>query len=110
MAFPPSAQAPAPAAAPDAPDDGANEAPSVLVTANGDGTYTLTDGDASQDASEPATPGDPEQKPVTVQSIQDACKALVQMLGGATDPKAAWAAEAGKRGASGMPTQPSMSM
>lgn len=92
MAFPPGAPAPQPAEATEEPKV-------VTVTCNPDGSYTLETDDA---------------EPVTTPGVAEACKALEQMLGGAADPKAAWAAEAAKRDPSGMPAQaaagPSMSM
>lgn len=105
MAFP-GAPAPQQPMAADADGEGAEPA-TITITDNGDGTYSIEQGDAQDDAAEPA-PGpdagpESEQPPVTVQSVAEVCHVITQMLAKTGDPKAAWQAEASKRGPSGMP-------
>lgn len=101
MAIPPSA--PAPTAAPAAGDPSAQGAApqgqTVCITDNGDGSYSVgPDSDDDQGGQ------DDDSQMQQMNSLPEALKAAAALLQGATDPKAAWQAEASKRDASGMPS------
>ena len=87
------------------PSQGQQPPETITITVNGDGTYSVDDGDGGQ--------------PVQCKSLGDVMKAVHDALSGDgdsdADDKAAWGAEAAKRGPDGMPAQggsggPSMTM
>lgn len=107
MTDPAAAGAPPGAAGAPAPGGEGSEGPeTITITPDGQGGWSVDDGD-----------GDP---PVACKAIGDVMKAVHDMLSGVDDAddasggaKSAWADEASKRGADGMPSQggaPQMTM
>jgi hypothetical protein len=114
----PSGAGPSQPGSPDADSGPDSQSPSqivVTITDNGDGTYSVSCDDGSDD-DQGSGDQDPGQQPQTAKGIPAALKLAAQMLQSGGDPSAAWNAEASKRDSSGMPTPgagtapPSMSM